>query len=111
MLTVDPKQAVEVVQRVREVAEQMARDGVEQEELQRSLEPTLVSIKDMMETNRYWLQSVMTLSSRHPEQLEWPLSIEKDYASITAEDVTQFAKQYLLPEKSAQIIFTPAITP
>lgn len=107
MLTVDPPQAEEVIDRVREVGEILARDGVEEEELRRSLEPALTSIKDMKETNRYWLQSVLALSSRHPEQLEWPLNIQQDYGAISAEEISEYARRYFMSEASAQLIFLP----
>jgi zinc protease len=66
-------------------------------------------VKDMKQTNRYWLDSVMTLSSRHPRQLEWPLTIQEDFASITAKEISDFAARYLDPEVSAEIIFMPKI--
>jgi zinc protease len=107
MLTVDPEQAEEVAAKVREVGEIMAREGVSEAELTRALEPSLTSIKDMKQTNRYWMDSVMTLSSRHPRQLEWPLTIQEDFASITAPEISEFAARYLKPEVSAEIIFMP----
>lgn len=108
MLTVDPRQAEAVAARVREVGARLAKSGVREEELRRALEPTLTSIRDMMRTNSYWLQSVLALSSRHPEQLTWPLSIRDDFASITADEIAVMAARYLLPEKSAEILFRPA---
>lgn len=107
VLTVDPQQADTVAEKVREVGSRLAHSGVTEEELHRALEPTLTSIKDMMRTNRYWMQSVLSLSSRHPEQLKWPLSIQSDFASITTEGVAELAARYLLPDKSAAIIFRP----
>lgn len=110
IMTVDPKQAEEMANRVRETGANLASSGVTDEELTRALEPTLTSIKDMMRTNRYWLQSVLTLSSRHPEQLGWPLTIQDDFASIKTEDVSALASRFLLPEKSAEIVFSPEDT-
>jgi zinc protease len=108
MLTVDPLQADDVAAKVREVAEKLAETGVTREELHRAMEPTLTSIKDMMRTNNYWLQSVLALSSRHPEQLEWPLTIRSDFASITTGEVAELAARYLVPSRAAEIVITPA---
>ncbi|MCL7487894.1 MAG: insulinase family protein [Desulfobulbaceae bacterium] len=108
VLTVDPALAEEVAAKVREVGSAMADDGVGEAELSRSLEPVLTSIKDMMQTNRYWMESVLALSSRHPQQLEWPLTIQHDFASITVREISDFAARYLNPEVTAQILFTPA---
>jgi zinc protease len=107
MLTVDPARAEDLAKRVLAVATELAEKGVQEEELRRSLGPSLTSIKDMMKTNRYWLESVLTLSSRHPEQLAWPLTIERDFAAITAEEISAFAARYLRPAKAAKILFRP----
>lgn len=107
MLEIDPARAEELAQSVVAVAADLAKNGVKEEELRRSLEPSLTSIKDMRKTNRYWLESVLTLSSRHPEQLTWPLTIESDFAAITAEEISAFAARYLQPEKTAKILFLP----
>ena len=108
VMTVDPKQAPMLAAKVREVAENIADSGVGKKELHRSLEPTLTSIRDMMRTNRYWLDAVLSLSSRHPEQLAWPLTIQDDFASISTEDMREFAARYLQESTSAEIIFQPA---
>lgn len=108
MMTVDPAQARFLAEKVREVGADLARNGLDGEELRRALEPSLTSIRDLMKTNRYWLESVLGLSSRHPEQLDWPLSIRSDFASITAAEVSAMAATYLRPEHAAEIIFSPA---
>jgi zinc protease len=108
MMTVDPAQAELLAEKVLEVAAELAEREIEEEELARALEPSLTSIRDMMTTNRYWLESVLSLSSRHPEQLEWPLSIRSDFAAITAADVSEAASSYLRPEHAARIIIRPA---
>ncbi len=108
MLTVDPAKANEVSLRVREVGRELAADGVTDEELARSLEPVLTSIKDMVRTNRYWMESVVTLSSRHPQQLEWPMTIQSDFSSISPGEISDFAARYLGPENAAEILYLPA---
>ena len=107
MLTVDPDKSEDVVAKVREVGLTLSMEGVREEELARSLEPSLTAIKDMKQTNRYWMGSVLALSSRHNEQLEWPLTIQEDFASITAKEISEFARRYLNLEVSAEIIFMP----
>ena len=107
-LEVDPERTEELARNVLVVARDLAKNGVKDEELRRALGPSLTSIKDMRKTNRYWLESVLTLSSRHPEQLTWPLSIEKDFAAITAKDISAFAARYLQPDKAARLEFRPA---
>jgi zinc protease len=40
----------------------------------------------------------MAGSSRRPEQLNWARTIEKDFASITVEELEALAKRYLREE-------------
>ena len=77
------------------------------EELQRALKPTLTGIKDMLRTNGYWLNTVLSGSSEHPQQFDWCRSIAGDYASVTAAEVSALAAEYLIPEKAAVIIVRP----
>lgn len=110
MMTVDPAEADSLVAKVGEIATGLAERGITDEELRRSLEPSLTSIKDMMKTNRYWMESVLSLSSRHPAQLQWPLTIREDFAAITAADISGLAAHYLKADRAAQVIIRPAAT-
>jgi zinc protease len=107
LMIVDPSRADMLSEKLKEVGAGLAADGVASEELERALEPVLTSIRDLVRTNRYWLGSVLTGSSRHPQQLEWPLTFQKDFAAITAEDISDLAAQYLQPEKSAAVVIIP----
>ncbi|NOX79669.1 MAG: insulinase family protein [Deltaproteobacteria bacterium] len=109
MLTVAPQRARAIAQKVRGVGARLARKGLGPAELKRAVKPILTSIKDIMRTNRYWLESVLVLSSRHPEQLKWPLSIRRDFASITAPQISALAARYLGKSAAAEIIFQPAV--
>lgn len=106
-LTAAPDQAELLAAKIREIASGLAFEGVTEEELHRALEPTLTSIRDMQRTNRYWLESVLNLSHRHPQQLQWPLTIREDFTAITAADVTALAKRYLHEKLAATVIVTP----
>jgi zinc protease len=107
LMIVDPSRADMLSEKLKEVGAGLAADGVASEELERALEPVLTSIRDLVRTNRYWLGSVLTGSSRHPQQLEWPLTFQKDFAAITAEDISDLSAQYLQPEKSAAVVIIP----
>ncbi len=106
-MIVAPGQAEMLKEKLKEVGADLAAEGVSAAELERALEPALTSIRDMVRTNRYWLGSVLSLSSRHPRQLEWPLTIQKDFAAITVEDISALAAVYLQPERAAQVIIMP----
>ncbi|RLC09543.1 MAG: hypothetical protein DRI57_21935, partial [Deltaproteobacteria bacterium] len=55
----------------------------------------------------YWLNTVLNRSVRRPEQLDWSRSIQKDYAAITVQDISELAKIYLDNEKAATVIIVP----
>ncbi len=107
LLTIKPDSAAELADIVRDVVAELGVTGVSAEELQRSLEPIVVSIRDFKRTNSYWMNSVLSLSSRHPEQFKWPLTIGEDFASITAEELTQLAVRYLQQQQAALIVIRP----
>jgi len=96
-----------LVNKIKKIVSGLAADGATQDELHRALSPTLTSIKEMMRTNTYWLNTVLTDSKNHPQQLDWSRTMMKDYASVTKEEVFNIAKKYLDNEKAATIIVKP----
>jgi zinc protease len=107
-LTVAPEQAEFLAGVIKKAAASLGEQGVSQDELQRALEPTLTSIKDIKRNNRYWIESVLNLCGRHPQQLQWPLTITEGFAGITADQLTALAAQYLRDDQAATVIVTPA---
>ncbi len=108
VVVVDPPQAEMVADKLKKLGEQLATGKVTRDELKRALEPTLTSIRDMLRTNHYWLNSVLVRSSRHPQRLVWPKSIQSDIASISIEDISALAAKYLQPKKAAKVILLPS---
>jgi len=108
VVMVDPSQADMVANKLKELGTQLTTGKVTADELERALEPRLTSIRDMLRTNRYWLNSVLVRSSRQPQRLEWPKTIQKDIASITAEEISALAVKYLQSAKAAQVVLLPA---
>jgi zinc protease len=104
---VDPAQADFIAGEVDHIAARLAEEGISQDELRRALDPTLSQIKDLRQSNGYWLNSVLTGSTRHPEQLEWARNIEEDYASISEDEMNTLAKKYLRNDQAAVIIILP----
>jgi zinc protease len=104
---VDPKESNMVVGEVKKVISDLVVSGVSNEELRRTIRPTLTGIKDMLQSNYYWLNTVLSGSARHPQQLDWSRTIMNDYASITKGELSVLAKQYLNNDKAAVIIVKP----
>ncbi|MBL7195832.1 MAG: insulinase family protein [Desulfobacterales bacterium] len=104
---VDPKESNMVVGEVKKVISGLVAIGVSNEELRRTIRPTLTGIKDMLQSNYYWLNTVLSRSKKHPQQLDWSRTIMDDYASITKGELSILAKQYLNNDKAAVIIVKP----
>jgi len=107
-MIVAPPQAGMLAAKLRQIGAEMALGKISKDELERALEPVLTSIRDMVRTNRYWMDSVLKGSNRHPVQLKWPRTILNDFSSITGADIQALARQYLLDEKAATVIIVPA---
>lgn len=102
----DPLIADDVATEVKNIAQEIARDGVTEKMLTRSLEPILTNLKDMRRSNPYWLR-VLAGSRLYPIQLDWCRSMLTDYTAITAEEIFEMAQKYLRPDYAAQIIVRP----
>lgn len=107
MLIVDPEREEMVRGEVLKIADELREKGVSDDELVRAKAPSLTSIKDMLRTNRYWRDSVLSLSSRYPIQLRWPTTILSEFNAITKEELSKMAAKYLVKEKSAAAIVSP----
>ncbi len=107
VLAIEPDMSEKIVTEVRRIASDLAEKGATADELRRALDPVLTGIKDMRRTNRYWLNTVLNRSVRHPEQIRWARTIQKDYASITTQDVSELAKTYLDNSRAAMIVILP----
>jgi zinc protease len=104
----DPEAVRAVVDEVHKIAEDLASETLPEEQVQRVMEPILTSLKDLRRTNRYWMDSVLVGSLRHPGQLDWARTIEEDYRSIGADDIQRIARTYLDNSKSAKLVIVPA---
>lgn len=107
-IQLDPDRTSDIIKEVRFIADHMIEQPPDPDEFRRVLDPTLTQIKDLRQTNTYWLNSVLTGASRHPEQLDWSRSFADDYASITAAEITALARRYLDNGKAATVVITPA---
>jgi zinc protease len=108
MITVDSGDVQRVIQAVESIGTDLAAKPIPDDELRRALDPILTGIKDLVRTNDYWVNSVMTGSAGHPQQLSWSQTIQKDYAAVSAMDVHRLAEKYFGRTKPAVIVIQPA---
>jgi len=108
---INPEEAGKVTSAIMTIAADIIEHGVTEEELERAREPVLTGIKEMVETNGYWLSSVLSGCRDHPERLEWSRTLLDDYRSMTADDMTRLARQYLGASRCATLIIRPEKSP
>jgi zinc protease len=99
-----PEKALNLVDVMKQISSDLTGEGISDDELQRALKPTLTNIIEMRRKNEYWLNSVLSGSKLHPEQLEWARNIIDDFGSITSQEVLKTAKKYLDNDKMAQVV-------
>lgn len=98
-----PEQVEKVAAAIKEIASDLVSHGITADELKRALEPMVTEIKEAHRQNSYWLNTVMLLSSRHPQQFEWSRTIIQDYSSIRADELSVLAQKYLDNRRAAVI--------
>ncbi len=107
VLIVDPQQIEMLKKEVLKISHDMWKGKITETELERARGPMLTSLKDMVRSNRYWLKSVLVMSTRNPEQLLWPTTILQDFKRYSLEDIKILGARYLKPEKAATITVVP----
>lgn len=104
---VDASLADRVLAEIFDIAAQLAKGGVLEDELARALTPSVTHVRELLRQNHYWLGTVLSLSSRHPEQLYWSTNILDDYRSIRADELSALAAKYLKPDLAAAVVAVP----
>lgn len=109
-IIVDPNSEDTIRDAVLAIGDDLRKDGCTEDELERAKAPTLTSLKDMVRTNGYWLNTVLSLSGRYPQQLDWPVTILSDFNAITSKDIAALAGEYLIRNHAAIAVIEPGKT-
>ena len=107
--TVAPDQTRTVADAIKAVAASLQTGGVTEEELVRAKQPVLTALRESARTNGYWLNSVFAAAQEFPEKIEWSRTRYSDTESVTAEELTALAKEYLDPARASEFIVLPAL--
>jgi zinc protease len=105
---VDPATAQKVADLVTGVADDLARNGVTEEELLRARQPVLTAIQESMRTNGYWIGAVLSRAQEKPQVLEWARTRMADVQSITPAELSGIAREYLGRERVSRATVLPA---
>jgi len=106
-IDVDPASAARVREAVIELADDLARNGVTKEELERARLPARTATRESLRTNSYWLQSVLARAQEKPEVLDWARSRSADLEAITAEELSALARLYLGRDRVSRVTVLP----
>ncbi len=110
-IVVDPDKAAKVADTILEIAADLHRNGVTADELERAKKPLLTGLRESARQNDYWLGSVLSSAQESPERLDWARTRLSDAESITKEEVSALAAQYLVPDRAYRVTVLPEKTP
>lgn len=109
-LTIQAGNEEQVTDAILQISKDLKENGVLDEEVMRMKKPLVTAILESIQKNQYWLYSVLSGSSRHPIQLQWPLTILEDVRNITSDELSALAKKYLILNKAAIVSVSPMTT-
>jgi zinc protease len=92
---------------MRNEADELAREGATEDQLQRALKPALGQLDRSLRDNGYWLGTVISQSQHDPERLELARNRSDDYRSITLEEINALAKKYFTADNALLVSILP----
>jgi zinc protease len=95
MVEVKPGQADNIRGIVTEIADEVAKGPISQDEFERAMKPLMSQLEQMRRDNRYWSQNVLRNCHEHPERLDWARAIITDFQAITLEEIQKLAAEFL----------------
>lgn len=107
VVMIDPEDAGNIIEAVKDIARELADDGVSSDDVMRAVNPIMTSIAETVKTNAYWLNTVLKTSSRHPELVDWSRTIQTDYAAVSSDEISALARQYLNNSAAAAVVIVP----
>lgn len=101
----------EDAKRLADVAAQLgatlAKDGIDDDELERARKPLQAQLEKSKRDNSYWLGTVLAQSQEDKERLDLIRGRDADYASITTKDLDTIAKKYLTEKNVLKVLIHP----
>lgn len=107
-IVVEPEKADELAAVTRELANDIAVNGVTEDELERAKQPVLTSLRESARTNGYWLHSVLAKAQEEPQRLDWARTRYSDIEAVTKSELDALAKSYLGADRAFRVIVLPA---
>jgi zinc protease len=104
---VDPTMAGKISDLIVAIGDDLAKNGVTADELNRARQPALTAARESLRTNNYWGGSVLARAQEKPEVLEWARTRLPDLAAISAAELGELAKTYLGREHASRVTVLP----
>ena len=108
---VDPAMAAKISDAIVAIGEDLATNGVTEDELTRARQPALTALRQALRTNAYWLSSVLRRPQEKPAVLNNHRDRITDTEAITTTELTALAKQYLGSTRVSSVTILPAAKP
>ncbi|MEZ6003355.1 MAG: insulinase family protein [Planctomycetota bacterium] len=102
----NPAEVDTLIAACRGVCATLAKDGVTQEEVNRLAEPIQNRLRDMLRTNRYWVDS-LSESQKSPSTLDGLRTLVSFYDNIDAKALSRLAAAFLTEDKASQLVVMP----
>jgi zinc protease len=106
-LTFEPDSAAKFARRTIEIADELARRGVSEEEFPRLREPLIAKATEVMRSNAWWLESILSLAQSTPEVINEVRTIPSVVRSLTRSEVTRAARDHLRSSAASSVIVIP----
>ncbi|MCB9897564.1 MAG: insulinase family protein [Planctomycetes bacterium] len=102
-----PERREAVLDACLKVAEDLGRDGVTSEELERLRQPELKGLRDAMRQNGFWMSNLGDAQAR-PETLDDLRDLVDTYESMSTEELSALAAEVLVHDRASWVVVTPA---
>jgi zinc protease len=110
-IDVAPPMAAKMADLVTQLADDLAQNGVTEDELNRARMPLLTAIRQSMRDNNYWLSGVIARAQEKPEVLDWARTRLADVEAITSAELSDYAQKYLRRDRVSRVTILPNDTP
>ncbi|HTB63418.1 MAG TPA: insulinase family protein [Opitutales bacterium] len=107
LISADPKLAADLADEARAIADDLAKNGVTQEEFDRAITPLRKNIVEYRRQNEYWVVRVLAGSQAFPVRLERARTLAAAYDQITPAQVSVEAKNFLGAEHAVRVLVLP----
>jgi len=109
IVNTDPGQSQMIADLLVEIGQELADEGLPEEEFKRVKRPLVASLEEQQRSNPYWLNTVLAGSRGEPYRLDWSRTLFTDYPAITRQEVEALAREYLGSDRAIPVIIAPVV--